>query len=450
VNNEEANVMVGVREAYVTQSQSQATGSIVTSDTIEFIDVGVKLKLVPKIGADGFIIMKIKPEVSSVLRTDTLSDLTKVPIIQTSQSETVVKVKDGAMIMLAGMTRLEDADTIKGWPVLSKLPIVGAFFGYRTKTKKRTEIIIFLTPHLTTGSTGLRGDEITKILPRIYLPPDLQEKVDHDKAVDSKLAVMENPSAEKIVDPAETKAAQKGKQATEKAIKDAADKAQKVLEENKKAAEKAIKPPSAQRKKAAAAEEKAKKAADKLAKQAEARAAKVAQQEAAQAEKIAKAQSAAALKLSQEMAKEVAQKAKLVAEPKVSVIKVTKPELGRSAKDYFQKGLQAQADANPQEAINNFIQATKLDAKYASAYNSLGVVYEEVGKFDKAEKAYLKAVAVDQGFAPAYANLALFNESRKNYSAALEYWRKRALYGDPENPWTQQALERVKTLETKK
>ncbi len=187
VNNEEANIMVGVREAYITQTQSQATSTTVTSESVEFVDVGVKLKIVPRIGADGFITMKLKPEVSSVKETITTDLGSRIPIVQTSQSETVVKVKDGMMIMIAGMTKTENIDSIKGWPVLSKIPFLGVFFSYRSNEVKRTEVIIFLTPHISRGDAGLRGQEITKILPMEHLPENLQNKVVRDEAIDSGL-----------------------------------------------------------------------------------------------------------------------------------------------------------------------------------------------------------------------------------------------------------------------
>jgi len=204
VNNEEANVMVGVREAYITQTQSQATSTTVTSETVEFIDVGVKLKIVPKIGADGFITMKIKPEVSSVKETIETSLGSRIPIVQTSQSETVVKVKDGTMIMIAGMTKTEDIDTIKGWPGLAKIPFLGVLFGYHLNTKRRTEVIIFLTPHLSSGDVGLRGAEITKIVPMEHLPENLQTKVARDQRIDSALIsardkIEENSDQEKAL-----------------------------------------------------------------------------------------------------------------------------------------------------------------------------------------------------------------------------------------------------------
>ena len=355
VNNEEANVMVGVREAYITQTQSQATSTTVTSETVEFIDVGVKLKIVPKIGADGFITMKIKPEVSSVKETIETSLGSRIPIVQTSQSETVVKVKDGTMIMIAGMTKLEDVDTIKGWPGLAKIPYLGVLFGYHLKTKTRTEVIIFLTPHLSSGDVSLRGEELIKIVPMEHLPERLQKQVVRDNLID-----------EGLLDPEKMKQDQVEKQTMEIVAKEAM-----------------------------------KRKAEKAARQAAAQAAR----------------------------------------------RSGNPMPEETAKDYYQKGLRAQADSDPQEAIRNFTKATQLDNKYATAYNGLGIVYEQESKFEKAEEMYLKAIEVDSEFCPAYANLALFYEERKDFIKALEYWKKRALYGEPDDPWTKQALKRINELE---
>lgn len=243
INNEEANIMVGVREAYITQTQSQATSTTVTSETVEFIDVGVKLKIVPKIGADGFITMKLKPEVSSVKETIETALGSRIPIVQTSQSETVVKIKDGMMIMIAGMTKVENTDSIKGWPVLSKIPFLGVFFGIRSREAKRTEVIIFLTPHLTRGDPGLRGEGITEILPMEYLPERLQNKVSRDKAIDRglyspeemKLEVERRQISEML---AKEEAKEKARKAADIAAKKDAERAEKLAAKRAKEATK--------------------------------------------------------------------------------------------------------------------------------------------------------------------------------------------------------------------
>jgi len=155
INNEEATMMVGTREAYVTGTISQSGESTVTSDTVEFIDVGVQLSVVPTINRDGYITMKIKPEISSVTDTLTTGDedapRSQIPIVSTSNAETSVKVKDGCTIMIAGLKQSRDSENIDGVPFLTKIPIVNWFAGKRDAHELQTEIIIFLTPHIISG-----------------------------------------------------------------------------------------------------------------------------------------------------------------------------------------------------------------------------------------------------------------------------------------------------------
>jgi len=155
VNKEEAKILVGTREAYVTTTQSQSTATNIVSENVQFIDVGLKLSVVPTIGADGFITMKIKPEVSSVSRTLTTANNNLIPIVQTSQSETVVKVKDGNMLIIAGLLKEENDKNDSGLPKLSRLPILGHLFSIRGREEKRTELVIFITPTIITGASNI-------------------------------------------------------------------------------------------------------------------------------------------------------------------------------------------------------------------------------------------------------------------------------------------------------
>lgn len=159
VNKEEAKILVGTREAYVTSSQSQGESTTITAESVQFIDVGLKLVVVPTIGSDGFITMKIKPEVSSVKETLTTEAGTQVPIVQTSQSETVVKVKDGNTLIIAGLLKKEDTDNTGGLPKLSRMRFFWPFFGNKTKENQKTELVIFITPTIITGSTEVAHEE---------------------------------------------------------------------------------------------------------------------------------------------------------------------------------------------------------------------------------------------------------------------------------------------------
>jgi general secretion pathway protein D len=155
LNNEEAKILIGSKEAYITTTLSQAESSTTTSESVSFIDVGVKLNVVPTISKDGFITMKIKPEVSSVRETLKTTQGSVVPIVETSEVETTVKVKDGNTIMIAGLIKQTQTETTTGVPGLSKIPILKWFFSKYERGPSsgpvKKELIICITPRIITG-----------------------------------------------------------------------------------------------------------------------------------------------------------------------------------------------------------------------------------------------------------------------------------------------------------
>ncbi len=177
INNQEAKVLVGTREAYITSTQSQAETTTITSENVQFIDVGVKLSLTPTINKDGYITIKIKPEVSRVSDTITTEAGSRVPIVETSEAETAVKVKDGTMILIAGLMKDEKRNDASGIPLLSRIPLVGALFGSKASQHQTTELIVFLTPHLTNGDTEPTGAELQRMVAPDSLPQKMQEVI---------------------------------------------------------------------------------------------------------------------------------------------------------------------------------------------------------------------------------------------------------------------------------
>lgn len=195
INNQEAKILVGAREAYVTQTLSQAQASTVTSESIEFVDVGVKLNVLPTINKDGFITMKIKPEVSNVRETITTALGSRIPIVETSESETVVKIKDGTMIMIAGLMKEELRKDRRGTPRLANLPLLGVLFSTRSDQKKTTELIIFLRPRLMSGALHLAATEPEEWIPVEVTPPDLKDTLVSKMVADQLDAIRVEPAA---------------------------------------------------------------------------------------------------------------------------------------------------------------------------------------------------------------------------------------------------------------
>ena len=151
LNNQEAKILVGTKEAYITSSTSQSgSGTSETAQTVNFVDVGVKLYVTPTISQNDFVTMKIKPEVSSAKMTDLTSagKVTQVPIVTTSEAETVVIVKDGMTIVIAGLKRDKKENEIKKIPLLGDIPILGAIFRSVSSSLNKTELVVFLTPRI--------------------------------------------------------------------------------------------------------------------------------------------------------------------------------------------------------------------------------------------------------------------------------------------------------------
>ncbi len=157
MNNEPAKILVGRREAYVTSTVTQAQSTASTAETIQFIDVGVKLFVTPTINDGDMIALKIRPEVSSVATTLETSTGNDIPIVETTEAETRVMVKDGATIVIGGLMKDETSYSHKRVPILGDLPVVGFLFGNKSDRIEKTELVILLTPHLTTGTETFKA-----------------------------------------------------------------------------------------------------------------------------------------------------------------------------------------------------------------------------------------------------------------------------------------------------
>ncbi len=159
LNNQDAKILVGTKDAYITSATSLSGDSTVTSQSVNFVDVGIKLYVTPTINREGFVTMKIKPEISSAQRTDITSEgkITQVPIVSTSESETTVMVKDGVTILIGGLKKDQREKTVKKIPVLGDIPLAGFFFRSTSDEVSRTELVILLTPHIVSGEVSLTG-----------------------------------------------------------------------------------------------------------------------------------------------------------------------------------------------------------------------------------------------------------------------------------------------------
>ncbi len=161
-NNQEARIHVGAREAYVTTTTTTGQSTSTISEDVQFIDIGIQLDVVPRINEDGFIDLKLKAEVSSVLETLITPTGNQIPIVDTSLAETNALVKDGATLVIGGLRREEKVVAKKRVPFISSIPIIGLLFQKSSDTKNVTELLIMITPTIISGEAmvAAQGDVI--------------------------------------------------------------------------------------------------------------------------------------------------------------------------------------------------------------------------------------------------------------------------------------------------
>jgi type IV pilus secretin PilQ/predicted competence protein len=164
INNQEAKILIGSTKPYVTTSlTTPSSGPTTTAETVNFIDVGVKLNVTPTIHDDGYVTMKIKPEVSSAVDKVTTAQKNEIPIVETSQVDTTVRVKDGITIIIGGLIKDEALEKKNGIPFLGSIPVVGRAFRNEQRSTEKTEIVIFLTPHVISGDIRAEHDQLPLI-----------------------------------------------------------------------------------------------------------------------------------------------------------------------------------------------------------------------------------------------------------------------------------------------
>ncbi len=155
IENQEARIHIGERQAYITNTTTQTTSTTTIAEEVTFIDVGIKLFIIPTINEDGYITLKIKPEISSVVSYLETAAGNKIPILNTSSAETTVIAKNGSTILIGGLKQEKETDMRKEIPFLNKIPVIGSFMGTSTKVDECSEFLVLVTPYIITG------DELT-------------------------------------------------------------------------------------------------------------------------------------------------------------------------------------------------------------------------------------------------------------------------------------------------
>jgi general secretion pathway protein D len=155
-DNQLASITVGQEVPFITNSRITDTGQ--TINTVEYNDVGILLDVIPHINPDGLVIMDVAPEISALTGTTVpISDTVSSPVIAKRSAQSRIGIQNGHTVVIGGLMEDRKTETVDKVPILGDIPYVGEAFKRRQNTKTKTELLIFLTPHVVQRPDQLQG-----------------------------------------------------------------------------------------------------------------------------------------------------------------------------------------------------------------------------------------------------------------------------------------------------
>ena len=146
LNGKEASMLSGTRIPYQTNQTVFAGGAAAPTTSVQHEEVGIKLAITPLINADGYITVRIRPEVSSI--SGFRGPSADLPVVATRQAETTVRLKDGNSVVIGGLLSEESTVNTTKVPLLGDIPLLGWMFRHQKVTTAKRDLVIEVTPRL--------------------------------------------------------------------------------------------------------------------------------------------------------------------------------------------------------------------------------------------------------------------------------------------------------------
>ena len=178
-----ATIVVGQSVPLITSvSFNTLSGSPINS--ISYTDVGIILKVTPFVTADGMVQMIVAPQTSSIDPTTTVPIAAgeNAPVIDVRSADTVVVTPDAQTVVIGGLMRNDKSSTESKVPLLGDIPFIGNLFKRTTSADTKTELLIFLTPHIVPAPAQLAtltAEEKSRVA-----PPGSSSEEDLDRFLD--------------------------------------------------------------------------------------------------------------------------------------------------------------------------------------------------------------------------------------------------------------------------
>ncbi|MGE5604956.1 MAG: LysM peptidoglycan-binding domain-containing protein [Bacteroidota bacterium] len=143
-DSQEGKILIGDKFPVISTNRS-STG---IEYIVNYIEIGTKLTVTPRINDNDIVTVSIKAEVSTILEWKKTGEGDDVPVIRTREASSVVRLREGETFVLSGLHKESSTDGTSGLPGLSKVPLIGRLFGTKKDIMENTEVVIFVTPKI--------------------------------------------------------------------------------------------------------------------------------------------------------------------------------------------------------------------------------------------------------------------------------------------------------------
>ena len=143
-NNQQARILVGSERPFVQLFRSLPTDAAIRDQIVQYRDVGTELTIRPNINPDGYVTLYVLQEVSNATSEFQFG----APVISTREAETELVVRDGHTVVIGGLIDTQRESVDSGIPLLKDIPLLGALFRSTQIRRARTELFLFITPHV--------------------------------------------------------------------------------------------------------------------------------------------------------------------------------------------------------------------------------------------------------------------------------------------------------------
>jgi type IV pilus assembly protein PilQ len=152
LNGHKATLSVGTTQYFLLKTTTPYVNQVQTvfqeSQTFQTIEADVKMEITPYVGSSGMIIVEIKPDFRTPIGQ--LSADVPPTISKRSMSSTLI-MREGETIVLGGLVQETESETSTRVPLIGSIPILGKLFSSTSKTKRKGELLIYITPHISYG-----------------------------------------------------------------------------------------------------------------------------------------------------------------------------------------------------------------------------------------------------------------------------------------------------------